>query len=88
MYISSQGGGGFGAKNVGDHALGGPAAHLFTGHINSDIENGAIKRNAPPAQLYDLESDVNQTRNLYRERPGVVKELDALLQRYRAPKSD
>jgi len=40
------------------------------------------KKDAPPAQLYDLENDVNQTKNLYREYPEVVKEMQALLNSY------
>ena len=40
------------------------------GGVNSDIENGKIKPNAPPAQLYDLEADVGEwTRLLFIGRP-------------------
>ena len=53
---------------------------------NSDIENGKIKKDAPPAQLYDLEADVNQTKNLYNEYPEVVKEMSKLLATYAPPK--
>lgn len=80
MYIGAQGGGGFSARTPGAHAFGGPAACLFTGRENSDIENGRIKEDAPPAQLYDLENDLSQTKNLYREYPEVVKEMKALLE--------
>lgn len=79
MYISAQGGGGSIAPNIGDHGLGGPAAHLFTKHVNSDIENGKIKKEAPPAQLYDLSLDPYQTRNLYNEFPEVVLKLKSRL---------
>ena len=34
----------------------------FAGSVNSDIENGRIKKNVPPAQLYDLGSDLAQDR--------------------------
>ncbi len=37
----------------------------------------------PPAQLYDLEADRHENRNLYEERPEVVRQLRALLQRYK-----
>ena len=33
---------------------------ILTKHVNSDIENGKLKADAPPAQLYDLEKDVIQ----------------------------
>lgn len=80
MYISAQGEGGFGGTEIGDHAFAGAAAHKLTGQVNSDIENGKIKEDAPPAQLYDLESDVQQKRNLYSEHPEVVADLKALLE--------
>jgi len=79
MYIGAQGGGGFTAAKRGAHAFGGPAAVTFTGRENSDIENGRIKRNASPAQLYDLEHDLTQTKNVYSQHPDVVKELSELL---------
>jgi hypothetical protein len=58
----------------------------FVGGVNSDIENGRIKPDAPPAQLYDLEADVNQTTNLYSQYPEVVQEMRTLLARYAPPK--
>ena len=85
MYIGAQGGGGFTAAKRGAHAFGGPAAITYAGYSNSDIENGRIKTGAPPAQLYDLKSDLKQTQNLYHEHPHIVKELAALLATY-APK--
>ncbi len=83
MFIPKQGSGGFGGRTPSSHTFAGPPAATFVGSVNSDIENGKIKKNAPPAQLYDLESDVNQTRNVYREHPDVVKEMTALLARYK-----
>ncbi len=83
MYIPKQGSGGFSGRTPGGHTFAGPTAASFVGSVNSDIENGKVKNDAPPAQLYDLEKDVNQTRNLYREHPDVVKELSALLATYR-----
>ncbi len=82
MYIPRQGSGGFGGRKPGDHTFAGPAAASFVGSINSDIENGKIKKDAPPAQLYDLTADVNQTKNIYTEHPAVVKELQSLLAKY------
>jgi len=79
MYIPAQAGGGFEAKQVGDHAFGGPAAFPFTGQVNSDIQNGEIRNDAPPAQLYNLSSDLFQAENLYDEHPQIVSELEELL---------
>jgi arylsulfatase A len=36
----------------------------------------------PPVQLYDLEADIGERRNLQGEFPEVVEELKALLTRY------
>ncbi len=83
MYIPARGSGGFGGRKPSDHTFAGPAAASFVGSVNSDIENGKIKPDAPPAQLYDLEADVNQTQNVYTEHPEVVKELTALLAKYK-----
>lgn len=79
MYIPGQGAGGFGGTEIGDHDLAGPAAHKLTGQVNSDVENGKIKEDAPPAQLYDLEADLTQKQNVYARHPEVVEELQALL---------
>lgn len=85
MYISGQGSGGFTAAKRGAHAFGGPAAISYAGYVNSDINNGEIIPEAPPAQLYDLEADLKQTRNLYNEYPEIVEELSALLKSYEPP---
>ncbi|MGE9269828.1 MAG: sulfatase family protein [Verrucomicrobiales bacterium] len=82
MYIPARGAGGFRGK-PGTHGAGGAAAVSFIGSENSDIENGVVKKGAPPAQLYDLEADLGQTDNLYHEYPEVVAELEALLERSR-----
>ncbi|MDF7806437.1 arylsulfatase [Pontiellaceae bacterium B12219] len=82
VYIPAQASGGF-TKGPGEHAAGGPKCVSFVGSVNSDIENGKIKKDAPPAQLYDLEADVNQTTNLYNQYPEVVQEMQALLAEYR-----
>ncbi len=83
MYIPAKGSGGFSGSKPSDHAWGGPAAVALVGGVNSDIEDGKFKEDAPPAQLYDLEADVNQTRNLYGEYPEVVRELETRLATYR-----
>lgn len=80
MYIPAQSGGGFWSQNAGDHTFGGPAAFPFTGQQNSDIVNGEIRDDAPPAQLYNLETDPYQSRNVYNEHPEVVAELRQLLE--------
>ena len=86
MYIGAQAGGGFTAAKRGAHAFGGPAAITFAGYENSDIEDGKVKAEAPPAQLYDLDKDPRQTTNLYTEFPEVVAEMKALLANYPATK--
>ena len=87
MYIPARGSGGFGGKNPGDHGFAGPAAASFVGSVNSDIEDGRIRTGAPPAQLYDLDTDMNQTRNIITEHPEVVQELSSLLASY-APQAE
>jgi arylsulfatase A len=79
IYIPARGGGGFTATEVGSHTFGGPPALQFAGQVNSDIEEGRLRPDAPPAQLYDLESDPRQARNLYHEYPEMVRQLEALL---------
>ena len=83
VYIPGRGCGGFKGKRIGDHTLGGPAAHALTHQVNSDIANAKLKKDAPPAQLYDLERDRSQTKNLVREHPEVVQRLKKLLKQYR-----
>ena len=82
MYIGARGGGGFNSPRRGTHPFGGPGAITFTKRSNSDIENGKIRKDAPPAQLYDLETDLPQTKNVYREYPDVVEEMKVLLRDY------
>lgn len=82
IYIPAQGSGGFNGSKPGIHGFGGSAAATFTHHPNSDIENGKIRKDASPAQLYDLEKDVKQTTNLYNQYPEIVKEMDAILETY------
>lgn len=80
MYIPAQGEGGFDGTEIGEHTFAGAAAHKLTGQVNSDVENARIKESAPPAQLYDLEADPTQKKNLYNDHPEIVEELQALLE--------
>jgi arylsulfatase A-like enzyme len=80
MFIPNQNSGGFPGTQVGEHELGGAAAHMLTKQVNSDVENGKIKPDAGKAQLYDLQKDPTQKKNLYNQYPQVAKELETLLQ--------
>lgn len=82
MYIPAKGSGGFNGSKPQHHAWGGAPAVVFVGGINSDIENGQIKEDAPSAQLYNLEVDKYQTTNVYNQYPEVVKEMGAALETY------
>lgn len=84
MYISSQGGGGFNAEYRGMHDFGGAAATLFTEQQNSDIKNGKLKADAPPAQLYNLDTDLSETENLYSQYPKVVEMMKEKLEEIKA----
>ena len=75
MYIPAKSDGGFKGSKPNQHAWGGPAVAELVGTPNSDIQNGKLKKGAPSAQLYDLEADVNQTKNLILEHPDVAKEM-------------
>jgi arylsulfatase A len=79
VFIGARGGGGFGGKKPGEHALGGPAALKFTGEVNRDVEDGRLKPDAPNEQLYDLQTDPAQSRNVVREHPEIAARLRALL---------
>jgi arylsulfatase A len=83
IYIGAQGGGGFTATNPGEHMLGGPAALKFTNEKNSDVEDGKIKPDAPEVQLYDLDADVSESRNVAREYPLIVKNMQKMLKEIR-----
>lgn len=83
LYIDAQGGGGFRNPKVGENNFGGPPAHVFTKQINSDIEQGKYKKDAPPAQLYDLEADIAQTNNLYNQYPQIVAKMKARLREFK-----
>ncbi|MGE9269838.1 MAG: arylsulfatase, partial [Verrucomicrobiales bacterium] len=65
---------------------GGAAVAKLVGTPNSDIANGKIKADAPSAQLYDLEADRNQTKNLFRENPEIVRAMAEQLNDYKKGK--
>lgn len=84
VYIPARNEGGFQGKNIGDHLLAGAAAQKLTKLVNSDVVDGNVRKDAPPAQLYNLQADPYQARNVYKEHPEVVAELAALLKSWRA----
>jgi len=76
IYIGARGAGGFSGIKRGEHAFGGPGALAFTKQQNSDITpGGEFKKDAPPAQLYDLDADLSQMTNLYDQHPELVAQL-------------
>jgi len=81
LYTGAQGAGGFSQTHVGDHGFGGPAATLFTKEVNSDIENGKIKPDAPDAQLYNLKDDPAQKVNVIRQHPDIAAAMKAEMER-------
>ncbi len=79
VYIPSQGGGGFGGKNIGDHGFGGYATTKLTLREHSDMKDNAQDPQAPAAQLYNLEKDPYQRENIYDDYPEIVAQMDAML---------
>ncbi|MBT3272703.1 MAG: arylsulfatase, partial [Spirochaetales bacterium] len=47
-------------------------------------ERRGYKAHSLPGELYDLSADLMERENLYAENPGLVKELQSLLYRYRS----
>ena len=47
------------------------------------MENGKLKGDAPPAQLYNLDTDPNQTLNVWHQNPDMVARMDARLMELR-----
>ena len=83
MYIPAKSDGGFSGSKPGQHAWGGPAVAKLVNTPNSDIVDGRLKKDAPPAQLYNLEADPHQTQNLYHKHPEIVEELSTMLKKAR-----
>lgn len=80
VYIAAQGSGGFG-NGLGEIA--------FTGQINSDIDRqGKLRPAAPQEQLYHLDRDPEQQRNVIRDHPEVAAELQAQLDAFRSESPD
>jgi len=78
VYLSGQGSAGWNGK-IGGHVNSGPRLIPFLGDSNSDVTNGMVRPDAPPAQLYNLQDDLSQTKNLYHEQPDLVQEMQSLL---------
>ncbi len=85
LYIGAQGAGGFN-KSPDKHGAGGPKCVTYVGDINSDIKDGKIIKDAPPAQLYDLQADLKQTTNLHDQHPEIVEQMKRLLNEYKLKK--
>ena len=83
VYVPARGEGGF-SGGAGSHTFGGAAALPFTGAVNSDVVDGALRADAPDEQLYDLAADPRQTTNLALARPEVVARLRARVEELRA----
>lgn len=83
VYVPAQDSGGFQGKKEGDHLLAGAAALRFVERTNSDVEDGTIRTDAAPGQLYNLRQDLAQTTNVYSRYPEVVRELHAVVENYR-----
>ena len=86
MYISNQAGGGFSGPTPNTHLFGGPPAIHFAGQVNSDLENGKIKPDAPQEQLYNLRSDPSQAVNIIRENPVIAQTMREHLEAIQAAK--
>lgn len=83
VYIPSRDEGGFQGRVLGNHLFAGAAALPFSKKTNSDVVDGKIRSDAPPAQLYNLDADPTQTTNIYAQHPEIVTELKAILKNYR-----
>ncbi|MFK7911740.1 MAG: arylsulfatase [Akkermansiaceae bacterium] len=83
VYIPARDEGGFQGKKPGEHLFSGAAALPFSQKTNSDVMDGKIRKDAPTAQLYNLETDPYQTTNVLAKHPEVATKLKTILQRYR-----
>ncbi|MBN1908252.1 MAG: arylsulfatase, partial [Pirellulales bacterium] len=54
---------------------------LIFGRGSGGWTKGATDKNLPPGQLYNLDDDLAETTNLYADRPEIVTQLNALMQR-------
>ena len=82
VYYPFQGSGGMTAHPT--QAWGQPWQRL--GLKNSDFtEEGKLKKDAPPGQLYDIAADRGQTTNLYQAHPERVASMEKRLEQLLAP---
>lgn len=82
MYIPTQGSAGFTGSKPEHHAWGGFQAAALAKSKNSDMKNGKLKEDAPPAQLYDLKADPNQTQNVYSDYSDIAASMDSRLSEF------
>ena len=83
LYIPDIGNGGFQSK-WGHHFTGGVAANAVTKQANDSIENGRWKKDAPSVQLYDLENDLSQSKNVAKQYPELIKEFQGKIDAHKA----
>ncbi|MBE2284791.1 MAG: arylsulfatase [Prosthecobacter sp.] len=83
VLVRGQGAGHTTNKTFGDkeryfrlHELG-----LTNSDFTADTE---LKPNSPPQQLYNLDTDLGQTRNVFQEHPDIVARLNALFEKLAA----
>ncbi len=88
VYIPARDEGGFQGKEIGAHLLAGAAAQKLTNLVNSDVVNGRVREDSPPAQLYNLKVDPSQTTNVYDRYPDRVAQLGSILKSWRAEIAD
>jgi len=82
VYIPSQGSQGFTA--AADRSFGVPFRQM--GFRNNFLDaDGVPLANAPPAQLYHIQDDVSQERNVVLEHPAVAREMAARLNKILGP---
>jgi arylsulfatase A-like enzyme len=56
---------------------------LSRGSGGWSLPENKVPKDAPAGQLYNLDDDVGEKKNLYLERPDVVEKLTALLEKYK-----
>jgi len=60
---------------LGTHGFGGYPALHFAGEVNSNMEEGKRKSDAPKEQLYNLRSDPYQATNVIGDNPEVAQTM-------------
>ncbi|MFI3306432.1 MAG: arylsulfatase [Rikenellaceae bacterium] len=79
VYIPKRANGGWNNNKPSVNAWGGPLAIEWAGRVNSDIEGGKVKPDAPKAQLYNLKEDLTQTTNVINDYPEIVAQMESRL---------